>query len=613
MDYTKKTITFSEKLIAAATFLSNLPGALEGLYYAKYLKEDSICGLAKQFNRAVKNNPNGKALLFNDKSYTYTELDEWSNKIANSFLKKGLVKGDTISIFLENRPEFIATILGGSKIGIGMALVNTSQKGKVLIHSFNLLQPKMILFGQELIEPFDEVRSELSIEDKDIYFIPDDECQPNQKLDKYSNFNNLVKNESSVSLEHLIPTIKGNTPLYYIFTSGTTGLPKATIFNNRRSHRAYGLFGLIAMKLKKEDVMYVPLPMFHATGLAVAWGSVLAGYSTLALDRQFTASNFWKRIKHYKATSFAYVGELCNYILMQPECEEEKNNTVTKILGNGMRLANWDKMKNRYGIEVMSEFYASSEGNVGFSNVFNFDYTVGFGGVPYAIVKYDKDAEKPFLNEKGYMIKVKKGEVGLLIGEISKKSPFDGYTSKENSEKAILRNVFKNGDAYFNTGDLVRDQGFKHVQFVDRTGDTYRWKGENVSTSEIESILIEHEQIHEAVCYGVEIPGNNGRAGMAEIVTEKEIDENLDFKSVLNYLNQHCPKYAIPIFLRISKKHKTETTMTMKYAKSHLKDAAFYLDKVGQDLIYVLLPGAETYIPLTPELELKIKNQEIKF
>ncbi len=613
MDYTKKVINLPEFIGSVLKLMPNAPSIIKGFYFAKFLKKDKESGLAKMFNTALKNNPDGAALLYNNQKFTYTELDQWSNKIANTFLSKGLVNGDTIAIFLENRPEFIATVLAGSKIGIGMALVNTSQKGKVLSHSFNLLEPKMIIFGEELVASFHEIRSEINISNNNIYFIPDTELQNKSASEDYLNFNSLVEKNSNSSLEHLIKTIKGYTPLFYIFTSGTTGLPKATVFNNRRNYRSYGLFGLIVMRLKKEDIMYVPLPMFHATGLSVAWGSVLAGSATLALDRQFSASNFWKRIAHYKATSFAYVGELCNYILMQPECEEEKNNTVTKIIGNGMRLGMWKKFKERFNINFIGEFYASSEGNIGFANIFNLDYTVGYGGVPFAIVKYDKEAEKPWTNTNGYMEKVLKGEVGLLIGEITEASPFDGYTNKDSSEKVTLKNVFKTGDTYFNTGDLVRDQGFKHVQFVDRTGDTYRWKGENVSTSEMETILSDHEQVNEAIFYGVEIPGSNGRAGMANITVENNNENNINFESVLIYLNKNCPKYAIPVFLRLSKAEKVDTTMTMKYSKANLKDTAFYLDKVGKDLIYFLSPVSGNYELLTAEIEQKIKNQEIRF
>ncbi|MFA9290216.1 MAG: long-chain-acyl-CoA synthetase [Solirubrobacteraceae bacterium] len=611
LDYKEKKISFFEIATSAIKLIPDLPKIIRGFYYAKFLAKDSVCGLAKMFEEAVRNNPKGNALLYNNQSFTYEELDLWSNKIANTFINKGLQKGDTISIFLENRPEFIALVLGAAKIGVGMALINTSQKGKVLIHSFNLLKPKLIFFGEELATPFNEIRNEIEIQDKDIYYLPDNENLNEQIVKKYNNFFPEIEKNKDTSLSHLIPTIKGDTPLFFIFTSGTTGLPKATIYNNRREQRAYGLFGLITSRLKKNDIMYIPLPMFHATGLSVGWGSVLAGYATLALDRSFSASNFWKRIKHYKATSLCYVGELCNYILMQPECEEEKNNTLKKVIGNGMRMGIWGKFKKRYKIEQIAEFYASSEGNVAFSNIFNLDYTVGFGGVPFSIIKYDRELEKPILGKNGFMEEVNIGEVGLLIGEISLKSPFDGYTSKESSEKAILKNVFKQEDAYFNTGDLVRNQGFKHVQFVDRTGDTYRWKGENVSTSEIENIMMDHKQIKEAIVYGVEIPGCNGRAGMANITLED--NENNDFSNILNYLNGNCPKFAVPLFFRITNLETVNTTMTLKYAKSTLKDAAFYLDKVGVDKVYVLLPNESNYHLLTPEIEAKINNKEIKF
>lgn len=207
------------------------------------------------------------------------------------------------------------------------------------------------------------------------------------------------------------------------------------------------------------------------------------------------------------------------------------------------------------------------------------------------------------------MEKVKKGEAGLLIGEISDKAPFKGYTDPEKTEKVILRDVFKKGDSYFNTGDIMRDIGFKHAQFVDRTGDTFRWKGENVSTTEVEVIADGFPGIVETVVYGVEIPNTNGRCGMASIRLTVA-PEKFDFKGLVKYLRQELPAYAVPVFLRLSES--MDTTGTFKHQKAKLKEDGFYLEKVGTP-VYALLPGSDEYIRLTPEIEAAIIDNKYRF
>jgi len=281
------------------------------------------------------------------------------------------------------------------------------------------------------------------------------------------------------------------------------------------------------------------------------------------------------------------------------------------MIGNGMRPNIWDKFKQRFGIEEILELYASSEGNVGFSNVFNFDNTVGFSPTPYAIIQFDKDKNAPVYDAKGGCIKVKKGEVGLLIGKITRRSPFDGYTDPEKNKSVILKDVFKSGDAYFNTGDLVRDIGFRHAQFVDRLGDTFRWKGENVSTTEVENMVSEYDKITEAVVYGVEIPNTNGRAGMAAITLADgaELNEQ-DLAQMLVSFKKCLPAYAVPVFLRVQKQ--VETTGTFKYQKNKLKAQAFDPKKTDERLL-VLLPNSSAYADLTQQVFDNIQAYQYRF
>ncbi|MGB1202881.1 MAG: AMP-binding enzyme, partial [Alloalcanivorax venustensis] len=322
------------------------------------------------------------------------------------------------------------------------------------------------------------------------------------------------------------------------------------------------------------------------------------------------ASRFWDDIRHYECSAFGYVGELCRYLHEQPEKPNDKDNKIKVIVGNGLRPGIWKDFKARFGIDRVVELYASSEGNVAFTNVFNFDNTVGFSPVSYAIVKYDKEKEEPVRDSNGRMIKVGKGESGLMIGEITDKTPFDGYTDKEKTEKSILRDVFAKGDAWFNTGDMMRDIGFRHAQFVDRLGDTFRWKGENVSTTEVEQIMDGFDGIAETVVYGVEIPNTNGRAGMAQVRLQGD-HTDFDYKGLCQYLARELPPYAVPVFLRINE-DAMETTGTFKHQKNKLKEQKY--DLAQQDNpVYVLLPGESCYQLLTAEIQQNIDNGQYRF
>ncbi|MGB7289949.1 MAG: long-chain-acyl-CoA synthetase [Candidatus Macondimonas sp.] len=397
--------------------------------------------------------------------------------------------------------------------------------------------------------------------------------------------------------------------LFYIYTSGTTGMPKASITNHERWLAAHAGFGHVISGMRSDDIFYLTLPLYHATGMLVCWGAVVAGPAAVVIRRRFSASEFWKEIHHYRCTGFGYVGELCRYLLNRPPQPEDAENPVRMMIGNGLRPAIWREFRERFAIDNIYEFYASSEGNVAFLNLFNMDNTIGFGGGNIALVKYDKEADQPVRDAQGHLVPADDGEAGLLLGKITKATPFVGYTQKEKTEAALLRNVFKEGDVYFNTGDLIRHIGCRHYQFVDRTGDTFRWKGENVSTTELESILSSHPHIEEAVVYGVQIPNTDGRAGMAAI-TPAIPESELDFQGLLAFVRRELPPFAVPIFLRL--RQQMETTGTFKYKKTDLKTDGFDVNKVA-DPLYVWLPGTDRYVLLTLPIYQAIQNGEYRY
>lgn len=598
-------ITAKKIIKKVPEILSGLPSILKGIRVSNNTDQNKSVGLGVCFEEAVAGNEDGLALMFEDRQYTYRELNAWVNQLAHYMISEGVQKGDAVAIFIENRPELLVSVLACAKIGAVSAMLNTSQRAKVLVHSINLVNPQMILAGEECQQAYDEIRNEVSIPpSRHLYFSDNDtRTQPSIAPAGWTNGAEIILSFAKSNPVETINVFPAD-PCFYIYTSGTTGLPKAVVFNHGRYMKAFGSFGLAAVRLQKEDRMYVPLPFYHSTAMAVCWGSVLAGQACLIMARKFSASGFWPDARKYKATSFGYVGELCRYLLEQPIESLDIDNQVRVIVGNGMRPSIWQEFKTRYGIDRVMEFYASSEGNIGFTNLLNFDKTVGISPFPYAIVEYDKDSDLPVLDKNGRMIKVKKGEVGLLLGEITLKSPFHGYTDERKTASCIIKDAFKVGDSWFNTGDLMRDMGFRHAQFVDRTGDTFRWKGENVSTTEVEMMLEELPEFQEAIVYGVEIPNTNGRAGMASVKLACDI-ANINFEKVLSTLKLLLPNYAIPIFLTVNEG--VALTGTFKHLKGPLKDNGYDLAK-NEQAVYVWLPNTQTYERLTANIQSDIDS-----
>ncbi len=575
-----------------------LPKMGYGLWLGSSTNPTKAGGLGWAIEKATKANPYGSAVLYRDTQLNYLQFNQWCNRIAHYFLAQGLKKGDVVAVFIENRPELLAVTTGLAKIGVISAMINTSQTGKVLTHSINLVKPKMAVVGSELVAPFKDVLADLSVPSDRLYWLADQDTLKDAG-EAPEAFRNLATELQSAP-SYNPPTTNNvyySDGLFYIYTSGTTGMPKAAIFSHGRWMKAYGVFGSV-MDLKPTDVMYCTLPFYHATGMVVCWGAAIYGASGLAMRRKFSAREFWEDVRKYNASAIGYVGELCRYLLEVPAKPEDRAHRVTKMVGNGMRPNIWGPFKQRFGVDEVYELYASSEGNIGFNNIFNFDNTVGFSPLPYAIVQYDKENEKPVRGADGFMVKCKTGEPGLLVGKITDRTPFDGYTDAAKNEACILHNVFEKGDRYFNTGDLVRDIGFRHAQFVDRLGDTYRWKGENVSTTEVENLISSYPSIAEAVVYGVEIPNTNGRAGMAAITPHEGID--IDYAHLLDFLRKEMPAYAVPVFLR--QQQKMETTGTFKYQKNNLKKEGFDPREAHGEPLFVWLPGTDRYQPLTPEI-----------
>ena len=542
------------------------------------------------------------AILYEDVRYTYKELNEEINRYANYFLSLGVKKGEVINIFLENRPEILFMIGAMSKIGTIGSLINTKHRSATLLHSLKINPVNIYVIGEELIEPFEEMKSELELSGKEkLFFLPDkDQVQvPSTYIDL-----NYVSRDQNRNNPPIANDIKGKETFAYIFTSGTTGFPKAAHIRNFHTVSSIHSWGGMIMNMNQDDIIYITLPLFHSNALNIGWSSAIKGGAAVAIGRKFSASNFWNEARKYGATSFNYIGEICRYLFNQPPRDDDRNNNVYKICGNGLQPEIWKAFKERFGIKRVHEHYGMTEMMGMFCNYLNLDCTVGINFSPHALVKYDIEKNELIQGDDGYLQEVDEGEAGLLIMQMHHEFVFAGYTNAEANKKKLIHDAFEEGDLWYHTGDLLRNIGFKHAQFVDRLGDTFRWKGENVSTAEVEEVLTSLEDISHGSVYGVEIPGTEGKAGMASIISTST-PENFDFSNLLLFLNENLPNYAIPYFIRFLSEF--STTSTYKIQKSDLKKVGFNINETT-DPIYVLLPGSSEYTLLTKEIHDNIIN-----
>ncbi len=585
----QKTIHLWNILPKIPALLWDVPKIATAIVNNFTVNKNSKISVGEVFAKAASRYPQNICIYYKDKKWTYLQFHNWVNRLARNLQSLGIKKGDVVVIGMENRPELMATVMALSKIGGIAALLNTAQRKQPLVHSITLVNPTLLLIGEECMPAFMDIKEEVCTYKDSTHVVPLEETDD---LPLFPIFD--IQSTSFLDSEPVIhDDIYAHTPFLYIYTSGTTGLPKASVMTHGRWFKGYSAFGLASLRLTPKDIMYVPLPLFHATAMLVCWSSVISGGAAMIIKKRFSVSEFWQDIAYYKATTFGYVGEMCKYLLNSPLHPDEANNTLTKMIGNGMRPDIWNTFKNRFGIEQIMEFYGSSEGNIAFFNIFNMEATMGFSITEYAVVEYDTEKETPVKDKKGFLKKVKTNGTGLLLGAITDRYPYDGYTEASKTEKTILRNVFQKGDAWFNTGDMVREMGWNHVQFVDRLGDTFRWKGENVSTQEVEGIINQVSGIAESIVYGVEIPHHNGKAGMACITLTASSDENI-IPLLYEKLALELPPYAIPLFVRIAPH--TLTTDTFKHIKSHLKMEAYHITEFTEKVFVV---SNKSYVSLT--------------
>lgn len=602
----KDVLKFTDLVPGILSVLGRLPSIIKSVRIAKSIQDDAAVSIGKILEENAEKYSDRPAIFFEDRMLTHRAFNQKINQYANFFTQEGVQRGDVVVVFLDNRLELVVIIAALAKIGAVASLINANQKDAVLLHSINVDPGAFIIVGEELLDAFEAIKNQLDLSGVRLYGIID------KKISSFpDNYTELEAATQTSSKENpaITQDIRAGERYANVFTSGTTGMPKASIQIHKKWLSAFYWFGKINMNLNSNDVMYVSIPFFHTNALIVAWSSACAGGAAIAIRRKFSVSNFWKDIIKYNATSFIYIGELCRYLLNAPPSELDKKHKVRKILGNGLRPEIWRAFKKRFNILGVIEFYGAADANSSFANTLNLDCTLGWCPTNYAIVKYNLEEDEPYRNSEGFMERVSKGGAGLLITEISKTLPFAGYTNKKENDKKVFRDVFQKGDQWFNSGDLLRDIGFKHAQFVDRLGDTYRWKGENVSTAEVEAVLGDYPGIREVIVYGVKIPHADGRAGMIAFIPNDKA-AIFDFEALHSFLKEKLPSYAIPLVIRVCEDF--DRTATHKIKKFRFKKEG--LDKsIIKDSLYVRLPKTNTYQLISDEIHEKIQAGHYPF
>jgi len=550
--------------------------------------------------------PERTAIYFEDREVSYRELDKAANRVANHFLSLGAKEGDVVAVFMENCPEYLMMVAGLNKIGVVASLVNTHLRHHTLSHALTICGPSWVVAGESLLSAVEDVKDDIPV-GTDKVWVWDGAAPPGYE-DRY--LAAAIKATSDAPPPKNVIAAPGfSTHILNIYTSGTTGLPKAARVSNRRVFFGGYALGYAMAHFSSDDVIYTPLPLYHSIGMFVGWGSALSVGAGFGIRRRFSASDFWKEAIKIGATGATFIGEMPRFLLAQPETPEEKQHKIERVITVGLRANIWEEFQERFGIKKIYEFYGATETNVGIMNV---EGKPGYLGrlmpLQAAVVKWDAEAETIIRNDKGCCQWVEPGEEGMLIGRISpvlNLLGFDGYVDDEATRNKILEGAFNSWDRFFITGDVVKLHDDRWVSFVDRSGDTYRWKGENVATKEVEFVIDGCESICDVNVYGVKVPNEEGAAGMAALVPE----DGFDTEIFSRFVCENLPYYARPLFVRVM--DELPMTVTMKHIKYVLKKDGFDPTKIN-DPVYFWDRHEEKYRPLEEDLYADILQGNLK-
>ena len=545
------------------------------------------------------------ALLSDRECLSFRDLEKRMNQYSRWALAEGIQKGESVALMMGNRPEYFVIWLGLIQVGAIVALFSSDLRAPAVTHALRAAGVRRIIASAECADVCQSAVAALG-EAAEIWI-----HESGRRQTRSIELSVAAASGDALSGDELRPVTLNDRALR-IFTSGTTGLPKAAEVSHRRLVTWIHWFAGLA-DLSASDRLYNCLPMHHSVGGVVAVGAPLVFGGSVVIAERFSARGFWNDVARWECTAFQYIGELCRYLLAAPIHPAETSRRVRIAIGNGLSQEAWRPFIDRFGPLRILEFYASTEGNVWLYNVEGKIGSIGrvppYVAVrdPIALVRFDYGSQIPARGPDGFCIRCADGEVGEALGRIGKEpgARFEGYSEEVETERKTLRDVFEPGDAWMRTGDLMRRDADGFYTFVDRIGDTFRWKGENVSTSEIEAVLRACPGVEEAVVYGVVVPGADGRAGMALL----KIDRQFDLHALSGRL-EILPRYARPLFLRLALK--IEITETFKAKRRAYVDEGFDPERI-EDPLYVFDGQRQAFILLDTERYAAIGNRTMSF
>ncbi|CAI9717375.1 long-chain fatty acid transport protein 6-like [Octopus vulgaris] len=570
------------------------------------------------FDKTLSLYPNKTMLIFEGKHYTYDYVNKMASRVGNYMLSCGMKQGDVVAIYLTNSPQFIWTILGLIRVGLIPSLLNFNVQGQGLVHCIKVCEPVCIIADSDpnMQRNLQHVYPELNnipvyiIQTYDIFYPP---------LEiSWTDFDDILAKSSDAQIDPAIANSIGSLKCaMYIYTSGTTGLPKPCILTHVKCRMICVLAGLL--QITHHDIVYNTLPFYHTSGLLLGMFLNIYAGTTTVVKRKFSASTFWDDIEKYNATVVLYIGELCRFVLAQHNKNKKISHKVRLMYGNGLGIDIWETFQKTFRIPNIYELYGATEGNCFLINFHNRCGAVGrlspllnrLNPAKMFLVKYDLDACQPLRNSEGRCIPVEIGEAGLLLGKVVPEHDIPLYKGKkEMSDAKFVFNVMEEGDKYFNTGDLLYSDNDYFLYFKDRIGDTFRWKGENISTLDVANVIRSLDFIEDANVYGVKVPGHGGRAGMASLKLYDGINmTNERFRKIYDYCKRNLISHAVPLFLRIQ--DNMELSGTFKQQKKKLQEEGFD-PSVVTDSLYYIDHSMQTYLPLTENMFKNINFKKSK-
>ena len=569
------------------------------------IKPRDLYTMADRLEHQAREQGERPFLIYGEQTLSYAEVDARANQMAHTLYANGLRAGDVCALAMENRPEFFCAWFGLVKLGVVVAFINNQVHGRPLLHALQTTDAKALLIGEECLA---NVQATDGFPNLPCWLIRDAENPWSGPLPKGidGHFDTRLEKAPRTPFPRDIRAhIDAQTTTLLIFTSGTTGLPKAARYSHMR-WMSSGDAMEVTLPATRDDVFYCCLPLYHGAAATSVTSTALKAGAAIVVRRKFSVREFWKDVARHQITIFQYIGEICRYLLNQPVRQGEREHSLRCMLGAGLSADSWQRWLDRFGPIQVFEGWGATEANAAIINVDN--YLGSCGRVPdwnktnVRLVRYDVENDCHPRDENGFYQVCEVGEAGEVMGFIVdhpdiRGGRFEGYTSAEATESKIRRNVFRDGDAYWSSGDLLRVDADGYCYFIDRIGDTYRWKSENVSTLEVANALGDLPGLELINIYGVQVPGHEGRAGMAAVLMQE--GRAFDPQALFALTEQRLPRYAAPVFVRVTQA--ADLTASYKLRKVDLQRQGYCPDRCS-DPLFIRDEQAGTYVPYSAQV-----------